>query len=86
MYPHAKVLTFIPFGFVMLMRELPALLVLGLWFALQLFTGVASLGVPESIEQGGVAWWAHIGGFVAGLTLVFLFARERRSRRRPIER
>lgn len=82
MYPHAKVVTFIPFGFVLLLRELPALLVLGLWFVLQLFTGVASLGLPESIEQGGVAWWAHIGGFVAGLTLVFLFAKERRAQRR----
>ncbi|MDX1582239.1 MAG: rhomboid family intramembrane serine protease [Thermoanaerobaculia bacterium] len=79
LFPHARVMTFIPFGFVLLLRELPALLVLGLWFVLQLFTGVASLGIPEAVEHGGVAWWAHIGGFVAGLSLVFLFAKERKK-------
>jgi membrane associated rhomboid family serine protease len=80
LFPRAKVVTFIPFGFILLLRELPAILVLGLWFVLQLFTGVASLGIPESVERGGVAWWAHIGGFVAGLALVYLFVEKRRKR------
>jgi len=70
LFPHAKVTTFIPIGFFLILRELPALIVLGLWFVFQLFTGVASLGGPEA---GGVAWFAHIGGFVAGLLLVSTF-------------
>ena len=63
MYPHAKVVTFIPFGFVLLLRELPALVVLGLWFVLQLFTGVVyggpgivsriNRGLLERVEAGG---------------------------------
>jgi membrane associated rhomboid family serine protease len=50
---------------------LPASLVLGLWFVLQLFQGVASLGMPDDI--GGVAFWAHIGGFVSGVVLGWIF-------------
>jgi len=72
LFPRARVMTFIPFGFLLVLRELPAILVLGLWFVLQLFTGAASLGLPEG--AGGVAWFAHIGGFVAGLLLVNPFA------------
>jgi len=67
MYPRARVLTLVPMGFYTRLTELPALLVLGLWFVLQLFSGVASLGVRG--EAAGVAFWAHIGGFVAGMLL-----------------
>lgn len=77
LFPKARVVTFIPLGIVMVMRELPALIVLGLWFILQLFSGVGSLGVPGSQDQGGVAWFAHIGGFVAGVGLVFLLGARR---------
>jgi membrane associated rhomboid family serine protease len=49
---------------------LPAVAILGLWFALQLLQGVLAPAAP-----GGVAFWAHIGGFVAGLVLIKLFAR-----------
>ncbi|HEY0594070.1 MAG TPA: rhomboid family intramembrane serine protease, partial [Thermoanaerobaculia bacterium] len=66
LFPHARVMTLIPFGLFIAMRELPAIFVLGLWFVMQLFTGVASLGVPTA-QTGGVAWFAHIGGFIAGL-------------------
>jgi len=65
MFPRARVLTLIPLGFFIRLTELPALVVLGFWFVLQLFSGTASLAAPGS--HGGVAWWAHIGGFVAGL-------------------
>jgi membrane associated rhomboid family serine protease len=75
LFPHARVMTLIPLGFFITMRELPALLVLGLWFVMQLFTGVASIGVATA-QTGGVAWFAHIGGFVAGLVLVFVFRRK----------
>jgi membrane associated rhomboid family serine protease len=67
MYPRARVLTLIPMGFYTRMAELPALMVLGLWFVLQLFSGVASIGVTG--QSAGVAFWAHIGGFVAGMLL-----------------
>ncbi|MFN2240510.1 MAG: rhomboid family intramembrane serine protease [Thermoanaerobaculia bacterium] len=69
LFPRAHVMTLIPIGFFIAVRELPALLILGLWFAIQIFSGVASIGASEA---GGVAWWAHIGGFVAGLALVFV--------------
>jgi len=66
LYPGQKVVTLIPLGFYMRMTVLPAGLVLGAWFLLQFFQGVASLGGPD---VGGVAFWAHIGGFVVGLVL-----------------
>lgn len=70
LYPSQKVLTLIPLGFWLRMTMLPASVVLGLWFVLQLFQGVASLGMPD---VGGVAFWAHIGGFVTGVALGWLF-------------
>ena len=72
LYPRSRVLTFIPLGFFMRLTLVPASLVLGLWFVLQLFNGVVSLGGPE---MGGVAFWAHIGGFAFGVLTAFLFAR-----------
>jgi membrane associated rhomboid family serine protease len=68
-YPFARILTLLPFLFVWPVIELPALLVLGGWFLLQLLNGATSEG------RAGVAWWAHIGGFLAGMALVAVFAR-----------
>jgi membrane associated rhomboid family serine protease len=79
LFPHARVMTFIPIGFVVALRELPAILVLGLWFVLQIFTGAASLGARSLEEAGGVAYFAHIGGFIAGLILILLMARRRKT-------
>ncbi|HEY6951001.1 MAG TPA: rhomboid family intramembrane serine protease [Bacteroidota bacterium] len=70
LFPKARVLTVIPIFIFLQFVELPAILVLGLWFVLQLFSGLASLG-QQTAEGGGVAWWAHIGGFAAGLVLIF---------------
>jgi membrane associated rhomboid family serine protease len=53
-------------------KRVSALIYVGIWFAMQFFSGVGSLGVPTA-ETGGVAYWAHIGGFLAGLMLAFLF-------------
>lgn len=69
LYPHAKVLVLIPFGFFSQMIYIPAGIVLGLWFLLQLFSGGMSFGN----EGGGVAFFAHIGGFVAGMALIPFF-------------
>jgi membrane associated rhomboid family serine protease len=73
MFPGVKVRGLVFFGYFGRMAELPALVVLGFWFVLQLFNGIASLG-PET-ASGGVAFFAHIGGFIAGLVLVFIFTR-----------
>jgi membrane associated rhomboid family serine protease len=70
LYPHARVLTLIPLGFYARFIYLPAWLMLGFWFVLQI---INSLIVAE--ERGGVAWGAHIGGFVAGVALIPLFKR-----------
>lgn len=72
MFPKARVVTVIPIFVFLQVAELPALLVLGMWFVLQFFNGLISLGY-ETAGMGGVAWWAHIGGFVAGFALVLPF-------------
>jgi len=66
MFPGARVLCLIPLGFVYFTRDVPAWLVLGFWFALELFRGLSALGVEQG---GGVAYAAHVGGFVFGLVL-----------------
>ncbi len=69
LYPHSKVLTLIPILIIPFFVEIPAVLFLGLWFVSQFFSGVLSLGQGG----GGVAFWAHAGGFVAGMLLLPLF-------------
>jgi hypothetical protein len=72
MFPRARVVTVIPILVFLQVAELPALIVLGMWFVLQFFNGLVSLGY-ETAGMGGVAWWAHIGGFVTGFVLVIPF-------------
>lgn len=72
LYPRARVVTLIPIFFFFQIIALPAMLVLGLWFVMQVFTGTLSIGTGAS---GGVAWWAHIGGFAFGM-LVMLRGRK----------
>ena len=67
LFPNVKVQVVIPIGF-FIMRTLPAGWLLGFWIVFQVFSGVAA-GVASS----GVAWWAHVGGFVAGMALIHLF-------------
>jgi membrane associated rhomboid family serine protease len=69
--PRARVLALIPIFVILYPAELPAVIFLGFWFILQLFSGIASIGVEVSI-----AWWAHIGGFVAGMLLIHLFGEQ----------
>ncbi len=82
LYPHARVTTIIPIFFFITIREIPAIFILGFWFVLQLLSGIGSLGIPDAQDLGGVAFFAHIGGFVAGMVLVFLFGGSRKPRRR----
>jgi membrane associated rhomboid family serine protease len=70
LFPSARVNNFVFLGFFFFFVDLPAVVVLGLWFVMQLFSGVASLGVETA--GGGTAFFAHIGGFLAGAALIAL--------------
>lgn len=70
LYPQARVLVLVPLLLIWPIIELPAILVLGVWFLLQLLSGTSSLGAEQA---GGVAWWAHVGGFLIGFLLVHFF-------------
>jgi membrane associated rhomboid family serine protease len=68
MYPHARVLVAIPIGIIITTLRVPAVFVLGFWFLIQLISSAAT-----SSQQGGVAFGAHIGGFIAGMALIPFF-------------
>ena len=72
-YPGSKVLTLIPIFFYPLFVDLPAVVYLGLWFVMQLFSGTLALAAPAAVS--GIAFWAHIGGFVLGFAICGLLAR-----------
>lgn len=76
LYPQARVATLVAFFLFITVMDVPAIIFIGFWFVSQLFSGLASIGV----DSGGVAWWAHVGGFLFGLVMVSLFARRRRPR------
>ncbi len=73
LFPSVKVQGVVPLGGFATFTEWPAWTVLLLWFVLQLFNGFASIGPETGAESGGVAFFAHIGGFVAGAILIWLF-------------
>lgn len=79
-FPRARILTLVPVFVFLTTLEIPAALLLLYWFALQFFSGVGSIGYSQ-VSTGGIAWFAHIGGFLGGMALVFLFGA--RPRRRP---
>jgi membrane associated rhomboid family serine protease len=87
LYPRARVLTLVFIVFFVTIIELPALLMLGLWFVQQALFAARDLSDPLG-EGGGVAYWAHIGGFVFGLALIKAFATRRKEQpeRRPARR
>jgi membrane associated rhomboid family serine protease len=70
LFPGAKILSLVFLGFFYQLLEVPALIILGFWFVLQVISGVGSLGAPTA--QTGVAFFAHIGGFALGLVVGFL--------------
>ncbi len=73
LYPRARVLTLIPVFIIFPIIEVPAVFFLGFWFLSQLLTGMSALST-NTFQGGGVAWWAHVGGFVSGALLVWVFA------------
>ncbi len=72
LYPRARVIAVIPLVFFFPMIELPAWIFIGFWFLLQFLSGAVSLGTASAFS-GGTAWWAHVGGFVAGILLLRVF-------------
>ena len=74
-FPRAEVLTLIPLGLIFTTVRIPAIFFLGFWFVQQAFYGLVSLDTPTNIglEGGGIAYWAHAGGFLFGAILAPLF-------------
>jgi membrane associated rhomboid family serine protease len=85
LHPRSRILTLVFLGFFIQTIEVPALVFLPIWFLIQFISGVSSLGVPEA-QSGGVAWFAHIGGFIAGPILLFLLGGWRKRPPRREER
>ncbi len=81
LFPHKRVRVLVPLGFFSQLTELPAIVVIGLWGLLQFFGGFGQIAHPG--EGGGVAYMAHVGGFIAGLILVFLFRNQQTQQRTP---
>jgi membrane associated rhomboid family serine protease len=80
LFPTARVITLVILVIFPLFIEIPAVVFLGIWFASQLYSGALSLVSQASYE--GVAWWAHVGGFVAGMALLPVFKKSRKQYRR----
>ena len=81
LYPRARVLTLVPLIIFFTFWWLPAWIFLGFWFLLQFLSGTATSIAETSQNSGGIAFWAHVGGFVAGIVLIKLMP-ERRGRNR----
>jgi membrane associated rhomboid family serine protease len=82
LFPYARVLVLLVFGFFVRLVYVPALIVLGFWIVVQFMNGLITVSASShgGAETGGTAWFAHIGGFLAGIVLLFLL-RPRRSAR-----
>lgn len=78
LFPGARVVTLVPIFFFISLVDIPAVVFLGFWFVSQLFSGLAAIGTEAA---QGVAWWAHIGGFLVGLVLCPFFLRRQPPRR-----
>jgi len=70
LYPHGRVLTLVPIIIIPLFLRVPSYLFLGIWFLSQVVSGILFRAAPTAVE---VAWWAHVGGFVAGIVLICWF-------------
>ncbi|MCL4456121.1 MAG: rhomboid family intramembrane serine protease [Nitrospirae bacterium] len=75
LFPHARVSTLLFFGFFWQIVRIPAVFVIGFWIVIQVINGLLSKGM---LNQGGVAWFAHIGGFLAGLITIKLWLPRKR--------
>jgi membrane associated rhomboid family serine protease len=80
LYPRSRIVTLVPLFVFMQVMEVPAILFLGVWFLLQFLSGVGSIAATAAEPAGGIAFWAHIAGFVAGISGVLVFRRPERQR------
>jgi membrane associated rhomboid family serine protease len=80
-FPHSRILTLVPIFFFLTTFELPAAFVLIYWFVIQLFSGAGSVAYSNA-SQGGTAWFAHIGGFLAGIALIYILPTRRPYQKR----
>jgi membrane associated rhomboid family serine protease len=80
LYPKSRIVTLIPLFFFFQVIEVPANLFLGIWFLMQFISGLGSIVTVTGQSAGGVAFWAHIAGFVAGISGVVVFRRPERQR------
>ena len=80
LYPRSRILTLIPVFVFIQIIEIPAIYFLLFWFVIQFFSGVGSLATSAGEAAGGIAFWAHVAGFVAGTLGVLLFRRPERQR------
>jgi len=74
-FPSSRILTLVPLFIIWFTAQIPALVFIGLWFAIQFLSGIGSLGAAS---MGGVAWWAHVGGFLLGVLIAQLYRRSPR--------
>lgn len=81
LFPTARIITFIPIFIIPYFVEVPAIVFLGIWFLTQFFTGLGSLDASSLAAEATVAWWAHVGGFIAGMILVKFFEKKETYRR-----
>lgn len=80
LFPRARILTFIPIFILFYLVEIPAYFFIGFWFLMQFLQGAAQQAAAGRLAEGGVAWWAHVGGFVAGVMLLYFFKRGGKKR------
>lgn len=80
LYPKSRIITLLPIFFFFQIIELPAFIFLAVWFIMQFFSGMLTLGAGTA-QTGGIAWWAHIGGFLSGIFFILLL-KGRKHRRR----
>jgi membrane associated rhomboid family serine protease len=80
LYPRSRIVTLVPIFMFIQLIEVPAVFFLGFWFLLQFLSGVGSVASATGEQTGGVAFWAHVAGFVAGVSGVLVFRRPERQR------
>ena len=74
-FPRARIVVLVPVFFIPYFLEVPAFFYFGLWLLIQIFSALSS---QDSLSSGGVAWWAHIGGFIMGVFLLSFFRKKKR--------
>jgi membrane associated rhomboid family serine protease len=80
LYPKSRIVTLVPLFFFFQVIEVPAILFLGIWFLMQFVSGLGSIVSVAAGTTGGIAFWAHVAGFVAGISGVVVFRRPERQR------